>query len=166
MVISAAISLRRKSAFHTVKRSGDRVGNTHSASCSSGLVFKSRPGHQLLWLRFLNFTNSPRKIQGQYAKQATSTSFCNISNSLKSFCNSSPQEPPPYRGEQVCANQCAGELCWRERKLLVGPPMTDRSRVGDRRSVVPGLPGWVGACGDETIHEKFTVTKLWRRPWL
>jgi hypothetical protein len=32
-----------------------------------------------------------------------------------------------YRGEEICALQWAGELCWRERKLLVRPPMLDRS---------------------------------------
>jgi hypothetical protein len=29
--------------------------------------------------------------------------------------------------EEVCESQWHGEVCWRERKLLVGPPMTDRS---------------------------------------
>jgi hypothetical protein len=35
---------------------------------------------------------------------------------------------PPYLGEEVYAPQWPGELCWRERKLLVRPSVPDRSK--------------------------------------
>jgi hypothetical protein len=42
--------------------------------------------------------------------------------------NSPPRGLQPYHGEEVFAPQWPGELCWRERKLLVGPPMLDRPK--------------------------------------
>jgi hypothetical protein len=39
-----------------------------------------------------------------------------------------PRGLPPYLGEEVWSLQLAGELCWRERKLLVAPHMPDRSK--------------------------------------
>jgi hypothetical protein len=35
---------------------------------------------------------------------------------------------PPYRGEEVCMPQWPGELCWRKRKLQVGPTKPDGSK--------------------------------------
>jgi hypothetical protein len=51
-----------------------------------------------------------------------------------------PQGLPPYWGEEVCAS-------WRERKLLIEPP---GQRIGSRRSIIPGPPGWVLAMGLST----------------
>jgi hypothetical protein len=35
---------------------------------------------------------------------------------------------PPCRGEEICAPQWLGELCWRERKILVGSLVPDMSK--------------------------------------
>jgi hypothetical protein len=42
-----------------------------------------------------------------------------------------PRGLPPHRGEEVWAPQRPAELCWRERKLLVAPPMPGRSKGRD-----------------------------------
>jgi hypothetical protein len=42
---------------------------------------------------------------------------------INSIQNPSISHVPPYRGEEGCASQC-----WRERKLLLGPPMPDKSK--------------------------------------
>jgi hypothetical protein len=39
---------------------------------------------------------------------------------------------PPYRVEKICVSQWSEELCWREIKLLIGPPMPARSEGLDR----------------------------------
>jgi hypothetical protein len=70
----------------------------------------------------------------------------------------------PYCGEQICASQWPGELCWRERKLLVGPPMQDRSKGMGQTNCSP----WSSRLGDghganDSTPDKFTVTKPWRR---
>jgi hypothetical protein len=48
-----------------------------------------------------------------------------------------PRGLPPYRGEVVCAPQWPGELCWREWKLLVGPPTPDWSKGGGQTECSP-----------------------------
>jgi hypothetical protein len=40
----------------------------------------------------------------------------------------SPRELHPHREEEVCAPKWPGQLCWRKRKLLVEPPMPERSK--------------------------------------
>jgi hypothetical protein len=71
---------------------------------------------------------------------------------------------PPYRWEEVWAPQWTGELCWWERKLLVGPPMPDKLWGRGQTNEVPGPPGW--GLGVELMippGKKCTVTKPWRR---
>jgi hypothetical protein len=54
------------------------------------------------------------------------------------WCNSS--NPPwgllSYHRE-VCIPQQPGQLCWQEHKLLVGPPMPDRSKSRDQTKCSP-----------------------------
>jgi hypothetical protein len=50
---------------------------------------------------------------------------------------------PPCRGEEVCVLQWLGELCWRELKLLVAPPIPDRSKVRSQTKCTP-LPSKLG----------------------
>jgi hypothetical protein len=65
----------------------------------------------------------------------------------------------PYRGEEFCAPQWPGELCWRECKLLVEPIMAYRWRgTGQVKSFRLGagcgayIPPWKMYC-----HETFTA---------
>jgi hypothetical protein len=48
---------------------------------------------------------------------------------------------PPYRGEEVYAPQWLGDLCWRNLKVLVGPPMTDRYRPEEAQSLILQVGG-------------------------
>jgi hypothetical protein len=48
-----------------------------------------------------------------------------------------PQGLQPYRGEEIFAPQWPTELCWRERKLLVGPPMPDRPKGSGQAKCSP-----------------------------
>jgi hypothetical protein len=68
-----------------------------------------------------------------------------------------------HRGEKVCAPRSQEELCWRKHKLMVGPPMPDRSKR-PRWSVVPGPPGrGLGVTLTTRPQKKITVTKPWTR---
>jgi hypothetical protein len=50
-------------------------------------------------------------------------------HSFKVLCKKiPPRGPPPYSGEGGWTPQWPGELCWWERKLLVGPPIPDISK--------------------------------------
>jgi hypothetical protein len=73
-----------------------------------------------------------------------------------------PRGLSPYCGE-VCMPQWLGELCWRERKLLVAPPMPDRSKGQTKCSPWSSRLG-VGRGTNDHTSGKFTVTKPRRRP--
>jgi hypothetical protein len=63
----------------------------------------------------------------------------------------------PYCEEEVCMTHWPGGLCWWQPKLLVEPPMPDRSRVGTRQS-------W--ACGQQPCPGKiyyYETSRPWRR---
>jgi hypothetical protein len=67
---------------------------------------------------------------------------------------------PPYSREEVCALQWYGELCWRERKLMVGPPMPDRSKVKVQTKCSTWSSRlWVWRGANDPIPEKFTVSE-------
>jgi hypothetical protein len=70
-----------------------------------------------------------------------------------------PRRLPPYRGE-VCVQQWPGQLCWRERKLLVGPRMSDRTKGRGQTKCSP----WSSRLGvrrgiNDPTPENFTVTE-------
>jgi hypothetical protein len=53
-----------------------------------------------------------------------------------------PRGLPPYRGEDVWAPQWPGELCWWERKLLVGSLMPHRSKGKAHKKSSPWSSGF------------------------
>jgi hypothetical protein len=66
----------------------------------------------------------------------------------------------PYRWEEVFASQWPGELCWRERKLLVGPLMPDRSKDRGQMKRSPWSSRLGYGCGaNDPTTKKLIVTK-------
>jgi hypothetical protein len=70
----------------------------------------------------------------------------------------------PYHREEVYVPQSPGELCWREHKLLVAPPMPDGSKGRGQMKCSPWSSRLGVGCGanDPTLKE-FTGMKPWRR---
>jgi hypothetical protein len=67
---------------------------------------------------------------------------------------------PPYRVDEVCPPQCLGELCWRESKLLVEPPMPDRSKGRSQTKCSPWFSRFGAGRGtDRPTPQKITVMK-------
>jgi hypothetical protein len=65
----------------------------------------------------------------------------------------------------VCVPQWPKELCWRERKLLVEPPVPKRSKGrGETKCILWSSVVGVGHGTNDPAAEKFTVAELWRRP--
>jgi hypothetical protein len=79
-----------------------------------------------------------------------------------------PRGLPPYREEEVCAPQWPEDLCWRERKLLVEPPVSDRSKGKVQMKCSP----WSSRLGlglTTPLRKKLLLWNLqrkepWRRP--
>jgi hypothetical protein len=66
----------------------------------------------------------------------------------------------PNSGEEVCGPQLPGELFWRERKPLVGPPMPDGSKGRGHMMCSPRFPRlWIGHGANNPTLEKSTVMK-------
>jgi hypothetical protein len=86
-------------------------------------------------------------------------------SSLLSILLQPPRGLPLYHGDEVCASQWPGELCWRDRKFLVGPPMTNKSKSRGQTKCSP----WpsrlvVGRGSNDPTPGKFAVTKPWMKP--
>lgn len=87
--------------------------------------------------------------------------WCFFEFSKTEHCNH--KIPPwgllPYCGEDVCAPQWSGQLCWWEHKLLVATPCQTGQRVRAKRSAVPGPLGWGLSVGLTISRRKLTFTK-------
>jgi hypothetical protein len=74
------------------------------------------------------------------------------------------EDSPPYCGKEVCAHQWSEELCWRKHKLLVQPPMPDRSKGRGQMKCSPWSSRLgVGHGTNDPAPEKCAVTKAWGR---
>jgi hypothetical protein len=69
-----------------------------------------------------------------------------------------PRGPPPYRGEEVCASQWHGDLCWRECKPLVGPTMPGRSKDRGQNNCSPWSSRLGVECGAITLPSFIAIS--------
>jgi hypothetical protein len=63
------------------------------------------------------------------------------------ICRDPPRGLPPYHGEEVCVPQWPRQLWWQKHRLLIGPPMPDRSKSRGQMKYSPwssrlGAGGW------------------------
>lgn len=96
------------------------------------------------------------KAEQKITQKSVTRKQIEIIEYCKLYYRGPPRALLPYLGEEVCAPQWHGELCGRERKLLVGPGQTKYSPWSSRLGV---------RCeSNDPTPEKFPVTKPWRRP--